>query len=124
MNVALWVAAVLLALIFLASGVSKHSQPPEKLIARGYGWAEDFSPTQIKLIGVAEVLGATGLILPAALGIQETLTPLAAAGLALLMAGAAVVHIQRKEFKILVSPLVLGGIGAVLAALRLGPYGF
>jgi len=124
MNIALWVAAAVLALVFLASGASKLVEPREKLIARGYAWAEDYSPSQVRLIGLIEVLGAVGLILPAALGIEETLTPLAATGLALVMAGAAVVHIRRKEFKVLASPLVLGGIAGVLAALRFGPYSF
>jgi DoxX-like family len=68
------------------------------------------------------VLGALGLMLPAALGIQEWLTPLAAAGLALMMIGAVVVHLRRGEAKVLAVPFALVAVAAALAALRFGPY--
>jgi hypothetical protein len=124
MNVVLWIAAAGLAFVFLASGAVKLCQQRERIIASGFTWAADFSPAQVKLIGMVEVLGAVGLIVPAALGIVATLSPLAAAGLAALMAGAAIVHLRRKEAKFLAGPLVLGGIATVLAVLRFGPYTF
>lgn len=124
MNIALWIAAAVLAAAFLASGASKILQPREKVIAAGYKWAEDYSSLQVRLIGVVEVVGAAGLILPAALGVLEVLTPLAAAGLVLVMAAAAVVHVRRNEPKHIVNPLVLGAIAATVAALRFGPSSF
>ncbi|MGH3647649.1 MAG: DoxX family protein [Micromonosporaceae bacterium] len=124
MNVALWIAASTLAVVFLGSGATKLSLSRETIIAWGFTWAEDFSTAQVKLIGAVEVLGALGLIVPAALGIVETLSPLAAAGLAVVMAGAAIVHLRRNETKLLAGPLVLGGIAAVLAVLRFGLYSF
>lgn len=124
MNIALWIVASVLAAVFLASGASKILQPREKLIAGGYKWAEDYAPVQVKLIGVIEAVGAVGLILPAALGILEILTPLAATGLALVMVAAVLVHLRRNETKHMVNPLVLGAIAATVAVLRFGPYSF
>jgi hypothetical protein len=94
----------------------------DQLVASGFGWAQDFSPSAIRLIGVAEILGAIGLILPGAVHIAPILVPLPAIGLALVMVGAAVVHARRNE-----APMV--AINAVLLVLalfvvwgRLGPY--
>ena len=124
MNIVLWIAASVLALVFFASGLSKIVQPREKIIASGFAWAEDFSPTHVKLIGLVEVLGAVGLVLPPALGIVEVLSPLAAAGLALVMVVAAVVHIRRDELKFLAGPFALGAVAMAVAALRFGTYSF
>jgi hypothetical protein len=60
-------------------------------------WAEDFSNSTVTTIGVLEILGALGLVLPWATGIAPVLTPLAATGLALDMAAAATVHARRKD---------------------------
>ncbi len=124
MNIALWIVASVLAAVFLASGAAKILQPREKVIASGYKWAEDYSSAQVKLIGVAEAVGAVGLIVPAALGILEILTPMAATGLAVLMVAAVLVHVRRNETKSVVKPLVLGAIAATVAVLRFGPYSF
>ena len=78
----------------------------------------------MKVIGALEVLAALGLILPAALGVLEVLTPLAALGIALLMAGAAVTHIRRHETRALAGPIVLGVLAAFVAVMRFGPYQF
>jgi uncharacterized membrane protein len=72
MNVVLWILAALLAVAFLFSGITKLTQPREKLAVR-MGWVEDFSPRTVKVIGVLEVLAAIGLILPAALNIVPVL---------------------------------------------------
>ncbi|MFT4803938.1 MAG: hypothetical protein ACI9YE_001135 [Psychroserpens sp.] len=61
------------------------------------GWAEDFSATQITIIGILETLGGLGLILPMVLKKFPFLIPLAALGLALVMIGAIVTHIGREE---------------------------
>lgn len=122
MNIALWIAASLLALLFFASGASKVFLPREALIAKGYGWAEDFSPAHVKLIGAAEALGGLGLVLPPAVGIAEILSPIAAACLAVHMSGAVIVHIRRRETRNLPVPAVLAALPAVLAVLRFGPY--
>ncbi|WP_394552524.1 DoxX family protein [Agromyces sp. MMS24-JH15] len=97
MLVALWIVNGLAALAFLAAGLMKATRPKEALAANGMAWTEDFSAGSIKAIGALEVLGALGLILPLALGLAPILTPLAATGLAIIMLGAIVVHVRRKE---------------------------
>ncbi|MGI5289939.1 DoxX family protein [Nonomuraea polychroma] len=124
MNVALWVVAGLLSLVFLAAGLMKISQPKEKPAASGMAWTEDFSPGAVKAIGTLELLAAIGLILPAALGIVPVLTPLAATGLVVVMIGAAVTHARRKEHQMILVNLVLLALAAVVAWGRFGPYSF
>ncbi len=124
MNVALWILAGLLAAAFAAAGAMKLAQPKAKLAASGMAWTEDYSDGAVKGIGALEVAGALGLILPAALGVATVLTPLAAVGLALVMAGAVLVHLRRKESSAVGAPLVLGVLALVLAVLRFGPYSF
>lgn len=124
MNVVLWIIAGLLAVAFLGAGLTKLVQSPAKLKASGMGWVDDFSPGAVKAIGALEVLGALGLILPAALDIAPVLVPVAALGLFLMMAGAAVVHVRRKETKTMAPSVVLGVLSLVLAILRFGPYSF
>ena len=97
MGIALWVAQVLLAVAFLGAGATKLSQPKEKL-AKNIAWVEDFSQPAVRLIGAVEVLGPIGVVLPALTGILPWLTPLAALGLVLLMVGAALTHLRRKEY--------------------------
>ena len=124
MNIVLWVIAALLAAAFLGSGFMKLSQSKAALIEKGMAWANDFSPTAIRGIGALEVVGAVGLILPAALDVAPVLTPLAAAGLALVMAGAVAEHLRLGERKELFPALVLGVLALVVAVLRFGPYSF
>lgn len=98
MNKVVWTLQVLLALVFLAAGGLKLTTPRERLVAQpSMAWAQDFSAAQIRLIGGAEVLGAAGLVLPAATGIAPLLTPVAALLLGVLMTGAAMTHLQRGE---------------------------
>ncbi len=69
----------------------------EDLAASGMAWAPHFSAPSVKLIGLAQVLGAIGLILPPLLNIAPVLAPIASTGLLIIMIGAVVVHIRRKE---------------------------
>ncbi len=96
MDIALWIVQVLLALVFGMVGVLKLTVPREKAAER-MGYVNDFTDTQLKLIGVAELLAAIGLILPSLTKILPVLTPLAAVGLILTMIGAALTHYRRKE---------------------------
>ncbi|MGA8245578.1 MAG: DoxX family protein [Nocardioides sp.] len=124
MNIALWIVASVLALVFAASGASKVTLSRQALIAKGYGWAEDFASLQVILIGILEVLGALALVGPPALHIADLLSPIAAIGLAVMMSAAATVHVRRGETAHVAVPLVLVILSAALAGLRLGPYGF
>lgn len=97
MNVILWIVQVLLALMFLIAGAMKLSKPQKELREKLGDWVDQYSDISIKLIGLAELLGAIGLILPMAMGFLPILTSLAAIGLAITMAGAMKVHNHRKE---------------------------
>jgi hypothetical protein len=123
-NIALWIVASVLAAVFGASGAAKVVQRRERIISSGYTWAEDYSAAQVKVIGVVEGAGSVGLVLPAAVGLFQVLTPMAAAGLAVVMVVAALVHVRRAETEDIGKPLVLGVVAATVAALRFGPYSF
>jgi hypothetical protein len=126
MNRALWIVAGLLAVVYLFSGVGKLIVSKEKLAAfPGAGWVEDFSAGAVKAIGALEVLAAVGLVLPAALGIAPVLVPLAAAGLVVLMAGAVLTRLRRREVKPMVADLVYLALAAFVAwGRRSGPTSF
>ncbi|WP_406047557.1 DoxX family protein [Kribbella sp. NBC_00889] len=125
MNVFLWIVAGVLAAFFLAAGATKLSQSRRRLLANpNMQWVEDFSAGTVKLIGTAEVLGALGLILPGALDIAPILVPLAAVGLAVIMAGAIVTHARRKEWKVLPLNAVVLILAVLLAVFRFGPNSF
>ena len=123
MDIALWIIAGILAAAFLMAGLMKLTQSKEKLAAN-MPWVEDFSAGQVKAIGTIEVLGALGLILPAALDIAPILTPIAATGLALNMVGAAVTHLRRGEKQMVPINLVLLVLAAFVAVMRFGPNAF
>jgi uncharacterized membrane protein YphA (DoxX/SURF4 family) len=111
MSIALWAVQVLLAAAFLVSGAAKLSQPKEKLV-KNLAWVEDFSQGTVRIIGVLEVLGAIGIVLPKLTGILPWLTPLAALGLVLTMIGAALTHLRRAEY----GPIAVNAVLLILAA--------
>src|ERR1700687_4519885 len=124
MNIALWIIQVLLALIFLFAGGTKFVFSIEQMRAMG-------PPNQILLpgllihfIGVCEVLGALGLILPGLLRVRPGLTPLAAAGLVIIMIGATVLSFAADGIAAAIIPLVTGILSAFVAygRWRLAPH--
>lgn len=117
MNILAWILAGVLALAFGSAGLMKIAQPKDKLAAR-MDWVNDFSPGMVKFIGVAEVLGALGLILPQATGIAPILTPLAAVGLAIIMIGAIITHARRSEPQMVIVNVVLLVLALLVAVLR------
>jgi uncharacterized membrane protein YphA (DoxX/SURF4 family) len=121
MNVAIWVLQILLALAFLAAGLTKISQPRQKL-ATNMGWVEDFTDPAVRSIGTLEILGALGLLVPALTGVATVLVPIAAVGLALLMIGAAATHRRRGELPMIGINTVLLLLAVVVAWARFGPY--
>jgi uncharacterized membrane protein YphA (DoxX/SURF4 family) len=121
MNIVTWALQILLGLAFLAAGLMKISQPRDKLAPR-MGFVEDFSGASVKTIGALEVLGGIGVILPAWTGIAPVLTPVAATGLAIIMAGAAITHLRRKEPQALPVNAVLFIVAVLVAIFRFGPY--
>lgn len=107
MNIALWIIQILLAALFLFAGGTKLLLPIEVLTSMG-------SPNQVHLpglllrfIGVCEVLGALGLLLPGIFRKRTDLTPLAAAGLVIIMIGATVLTIIGDGIVVAMIPLVV-----------------
>lgn len=119
MNVVLWILQILLGFGMLMAGAMKAMQGRDKLIENPQmGWVEDYTDQQVRGIGAAEVLAAAGLTLPWLLDIAPILTPLAAVGVIIVMAGAVMRHRARNEPFII--PVVLGVIAIVIAVGRLG----
>lgn len=114
LHVGLWVAQGLLAFAFLAAGAMKTTAPIEQLQAN-MPWVSGEMGKLVRLIGVSEVLGGLGLILPAATRIKPWLTPLAGLGLATIMVLAAATHAARGEFPGIGVNVVLGGLAAFVA---------
>jgi zinc transporter ZupT len=110
-NTLVWIVQIVLALGFGMAGVMKVSQPRERL-AKQMGWVNDFAPSTVRLIGVLELLGAIGLILPAATKVLPWLTPVAAGGLVLTMVGAMITHLRRHEASQISVNLVLLALAA------------
>jgi putative oxidoreductase len=106
MNVALWIVQGLLAVAYLGAGVMKATQPLDQLAQR-MEWASSSPPTFVRFIGIAEILGAIGLILPLATGVLPGLTVAAAVGLVLVQVAASAFHVSRNEVSVLPVNLVL-----------------
>ncbi len=125
MNLALWIAAGVLAAVLLVSAINKLVIPREKLVTfPGAGWVEDFSPRALRAISTLEILGAVGLIMPAVLSIAPVLVPLAATGAVLLFAGAAITRIRRGEKLTPLGDLAYLALAAFIAWGRFGPAPF
>jgi uncharacterized membrane protein YphA (DoxX/SURF4 family) len=117
MTIAVWIVSGVLALLYIAAGSMKTFRPKEKL-AGMQPWSEDFTPAQIKGIGILEILGGVGLILPVLTGVLPILTPIAAVGLVLVQAGAIVTHVRRRETQIIPANIVLLLLAAFVAVGR------
>jgi hypothetical protein len=105
MNTLLWIIQALLAALFLFAGATKFIMPVEEMISQ---MPIELPAWFLRSIGVAEVLGAAGLILPWFSGMQPRLTPLAAAGLVIIMIGATVLTLMGGEVAMALVPLVVG----------------
>ena len=115
MNTALWIIQWLLAGLFVFAGTMKLIMPVEEMLAQMPivlpGWF-------LRFIGVAELLGGLGLVLPWLTGVKPKLTPLAAAGLVIIMIGATVITVMAGEILFALFPLVTGVLCAFVAYAR------
>jgi hypothetical protein len=105
-NVLLWVLQAILAAVFLATGLNKLIQSKAGMIRMSHWW-ESYPAGVIKWLGVADLLGAAGILLPWATGIARVLTPLAAIGLAVVLVGAAATHWRYREYRMVPVVVVL-----------------
>jgi len=109
MNRTLWIVQVLLAALFLFAGGAKFLMPADHMTQGMPAW---MSISFLYFIGVCEILGGIGLILPGLLHIKPGLTPLAAAGLTIIVIGATAVTVMGGMIATALVPLV----AAILAA--------
>ena len=117
MNTALWITAGVVAAGFVAGGAALLLLPKEKYRALGANqhWVDDFGNGHLKTIGTIKVLGAIGLVLPAAVGVAPLLAPIAACGLMLFMAGAATTRLRRSEWAYMAGDIAFIAVFAYLA---------
>lgn len=93
------VIQVVLGLLLTLGGLLKIILPYAKYTAiPAVAWSKEFRPTHLRLIGVLEASGGIGLIVPLLVPSLTMLTPLAAVGIALYMAGAMATHLRRSEY--------------------------
>ncbi len=107
MNTLFWMLQALVAAAFLYSGINKSIYSEQKLVAIGQTGVEGLPITLTRFIGIIEILGSIGLILPLALNISPGLTPLSAIGFAIIMVLAARIHYNRHEPKNVVNNCIL-----------------
>jgi uncharacterized membrane protein YphA (DoxX/SURF4 family) len=114
LSAALWVAQVFLAVAFVGAGVMKLGTPIASL-EQTMPWVADVSPGLVRFIGLCELAGAVGVVLPPLLRIRPYLGVAAATALLLLMGTAVMFHISRGELNALPPPVILGAIAAFVA---------
>ena len=105
----LWIAQAILAVAFTLAGLVKLTTPMAQMVAR-LPFAAMMPGWLLRLIGVAELAGAVGVVLPALTRVRPGLTPLAAALLSLLMLLAGVYHLSRGELSALPTIVMLGAL--------------
>lgn len=110
MKIFLWILQILLAALFLFSGIMKFQLPAE-VLTKG----SPFSASFLRFIGICEIVGGIGLIVPAATRVMPSLTPLAAACLGVIMVGATITTIATMSVKFAILPFVVLILSAVIA---------
>ena len=121
MNTLAWVLQVVLAVVFLLHGLLytvAYGAMAERMRERRRAGSPPLPPAFRQFIGVAELAAAFGLIVPPALHLYSWLAPLAAAGLVLVMVGAAILHARRSELPAVAVTAFLGVLAAVTLFLR------
>lgn len=114
MNTFIWTLQGLMAFVFMFSGINKAYFDEKTLVEKGQTGVEGLSSGLIKFIGISEILGAIGLILPSLLNIYPVLTPIAAISMGAIMIPAGIIHFRRKEHKnVLLNIAILVLCGAV-----------
>lgn len=106
MNIALWIVQIVVGLMFLLVGIMKSSQSIEALGKR-MSYARILPAPFVRFIGIAELLGGIGVILPPLVHILPWLAIVAAIGLGIIMVGGVIYHLQHKETRQAITPLVL-----------------
>ncbi|MED5815625.1 DoxX family protein [Mycolicibacterium sp. 050232] len=117
MHTALWIITIIAAAAYAAGGTTMLLMSRERYRSMGstQHWVDEFGAGHLKAIGTIKLVGALGLVLPVATGIAPVLTPVAACGLALFMAGAATTRFRRSEWLYMAGDVVYLGVFVFLA---------
>lgn len=118
MNISLWIATVLVSIVFLFSGVVKSLLPRHRLIASGQTGISPFPMPLVRVVALSELAAVFGLFGPWLSHTARVLTPLAALGLCVVMYGAAISHASLREPKQTGAVVAILGICAFIAAGR------
>lgn len=119
MSYALWAASGILAAIFLGSGMAKATMSRERLLASGQSGIAPFPMTVVRLTAICEIAAVVGLFAPWLTRTASVLTPVAALGLCVVMAGAAVAHASLREPRQVAVNFGLFALAAFVAAGRM-----
>ena len=114
LRVSLWIIQVLLGAFFLMAGFA-HATQPLAVLATQYPWTSSVAVGLLRFIGIAEILGGFGIVLPSLTRIAPALTPLAAAALVALMMLATIFHTMRGELVALPFTLTVAALSAFVA---------
>ena len=119
MNTLLWIFQSLLCLVFLYSGIMKSTKTNRQLVQMGQTGVEGLPNGFIHFIGVMEIIGAIGIILPWLLHVHPILTPIAAICFSIIMVCAGIIHIRRKEYKTALGNFAIFSLAIFVAIERL-----
>jgi len=117
MNIILWIIQGLLSAFFIMPGYGKISASKDQHVADGHLKPNE-SIIPIRILGVLELLGCIGIIVPWLSSITPILTPIAAASFCIIMTAAMFVHIKKKEYKMLPMLIIVFILSAVVAYFR------
>lgn len=122
MRIAIWIVQGLLAAAFFMAGTMKTVTPIAELLASGMTFVEFVPAWLVRFIGISEVAGALGLVLPSVTRVLPKLTPVAATLLAVVMVLAVGTHMLLGEFTAIGAPVALGLFAGFVAWIRFGKY--
>jgi hypothetical protein len=124
-DLALWIATGLLAVVALVGGLTKTLVPKERLAAQHGGeWTARASEGFVKTLGTLELLAAVGLILPAVVDVATVVVPVAATCWVVLMLGAMTVHGRLRQYQFVLLNVAYLALAAFIAWGRFGPDSF
>ena len=118
LHIILWVAQIVLGGMFIMAGVMKSTQPIIDL-SKSVPWTANVPLALVRFIGVSELLGGIGLVLPCRVRIKPILTTIAAIGILLIMVFAMVYHIVNGETNVIGINIAFGLVAAFIAWGRL-----
>ena len=115
-NTVLWIVQALLGVTFLLSGASKFAMSADQMIEATKASGSVLLPIPfVRFIGACEILGGIGVVVPWLTGIRPRLTPLAAAGLVIIMIGATVLNLMSAIPAVAIATAILGLLAAFVA---------